>query len=219
MCYVIHMNESCHTHSWVMSHTWMSHVTQMNESCRTHEWVMSHTWMRHVSHTHESSHTYKCVMSQISMHHVTRMNASFHTYEWVMSHVRHVTHRYMMLQWRIANKSRAVTNIIVGVRQMASTLEVVAAFGRYKYKIRLMQRRARQVVLLRVIVCCSVLQCVAVCCSMFPYYSTGLFWYKNKITNLPSQSWLKGKFKKYELDLPSSYRHPDHASPRSFWRR
>jgi len=52
---------------------------------------------------------------------------------------------YMMLQWRIANKSRAVTKIIVGVRQMASTLEVVAAFGRYKYKIRLMQRRARQV--------------------------------------------------------------------------
>jgi len=29
---------------------------------------------------------------------------------------------------------------------------------------------------------------------------------------VPSKSWLKGKFKQYKLDLPSSYRHPDHAS-------
>ena len=40
---------SCHT--WTshdtrercMSHIWMSHVTHMNESCHTYEWVMSHT--------------------------------------------------------------------------------------------------------------------------------------------------------------------------------
>ena len=43
MSHVTHMNESCHAHEWVMSHTWMSHVTHMNESCHTHEWVMSHT--------------------------------------------------------------------------------------------------------------------------------------------------------------------------------
>jgi len=42
---------------WVMSHTWMSHVTHMNESCHTHEWVMSHTWMSHVTHMNESCHT------------------------------------------------------------------------------------------------------------------------------------------------------------------
>jgi len=31
---------------------------------------------------------------------------------------------------------------------------------------------------------------------------------------LPSQNWIKGMFKQYKLDLPSSYRHwhPDHAS-------
>ena len=28
---VTHMNESCHTHDWVRSHTWMSHVTHINE--------------------------------------------------------------------------------------------------------------------------------------------------------------------------------------------
>ena len=37
-----HINESCHTYEWVMSHIWMSHVTHMNESCHTYEWVMSH---------------------------------------------------------------------------------------------------------------------------------------------------------------------------------
>jgi len=29
-------NDSCHTQGWVMSHTWMSHVTHMDESCHTH---------------------------------------------------------------------------------------------------------------------------------------------------------------------------------------
>jgi len=43
-------------------------------------------------------------------------------------------------------------------------------------------------------------------------WSTSVFWYKNKITNLPSQSWLKGKFKQHKLGLPSSYRHPNHGS-------
>jgi len=28
-----------------MSHIWMSHVTHINESCHTYEWVMSHIWM------------------------------------------------------------------------------------------------------------------------------------------------------------------------------
>jgi len=35
MSHVTHMNESCHTYEWVMSHIWMSHVTHMNESCHT----------------------------------------------------------------------------------------------------------------------------------------------------------------------------------------
>ena len=39
--YVVHMNESCHTYGWVMSHVWMSHVTHMNASCHTYRWVMS----------------------------------------------------------------------------------------------------------------------------------------------------------------------------------
>ena len=67
MSHVTHMNESCHTHEWVMSHIWMSHVTHMNESCHTHEWVMSHTWMSHVTHINESCHTHEWVMSHTWM--------------------------------------------------------------------------------------------------------------------------------------------------------
>jgi len=32
-----HMNESCHTSDWIVSHIWMGHVTHMNESCQTHK--------------------------------------------------------------------------------------------------------------------------------------------------------------------------------------
>ena len=63
---VTHMNESCHTCEWVMSHTiWMSHVTHMNA-----------TW-----HTcAESFHTYESVILHIRMSHVTHANV-------VMSHM------------------------------------------------------------------------------------------------------------------------------------
>ena len=47
------------------------------------------------------------------------------------------------MQWRIRRKMRAVSIIVTGLREMSSTLEVVAAFARYKYKIRVMQRCVR----------------------------------------------------------------------------
>ena len=94
MRYVTHMDESCHTYGWVISHIWMSHFTHMNESCHTYGWVMSHIWMSHVTHMDESCHTCEWVMSHIWMSHVTHMDESYHTYRWVMSHIwmSHVTH-------------------------------------------------------------------------------------------------------------------------------
>jgi len=74
MRHVAHMNESCRTHEWVMSHTWMSHVARMKESCRTHEWVMSHIWTSHVAHMNESCRTYEWVMSHTWMSHVARLS-------------------------------------------------------------------------------------------------------------------------------------------------
>jgi len=74
MSHVAHMNESCRTNEWVMSHMWMSHDAHMNESCRTYEWVMSHKWMSHVAHTNESCCTYEWDMSHIW--------GSCHTHDW-----------------------------------------------------------------------------------------------------------------------------------------
>jgi len=111
MSHVTYMNESCYTYEWVMSHIqwvishtwmshvthmdelWMSHVTHMNESCHAYEWVMSHIWMSHVTHVNESCHT--CTIGNyhggfaagmrwvphIWISHVTHMNESCHTYE------------------------------------------------------------------------------------------------------------------------------------------
>jgi len=70
---ILHVNESCHTHGWVVlfffslgvtiewviphmnvsCHDRMSHGTHMNELWHTHEWVMAHTWMRNVTQMNE----------------------------------------------------------------------------------------------------------------------------------------------------------------------
>jgi len=39
MSHTTHVNVSCHTYKWGMSH--MSHVTHVNESCHTCEWVLT----------------------------------------------------------------------------------------------------------------------------------------------------------------------------------
>jgi len=44
MGHVAHMSEACHTCDW---------VTRIHESCQRYAWVMSHTWMRHVTHINE----------------------------------------------------------------------------------------------------------------------------------------------------------------------
>ena len=82
-----HVNESCHTYRWVMSHIWMSHVARMNESCHVYMWVLSHIWMNHVTYVNESCCTYGWGMSRIWMRHVARMDESCHVYEWVMTQV------------------------------------------------------------------------------------------------------------------------------------
>jgi len=101
----------CHTHEWVMSCVWVSHVT--------HEWVMSHRWMRHthmfhissvhVTHTDGSCHSYKWVISRVWLCDVVHVNWSRrHTHEWgtltcsindeVMSHTW-MRHAYMFYKW------------------------------------------------------------------------------------------------------------------------
>jgi len=71
MRHVTHMNESCHTYVWIVSHIWMNHVTYI--------------WMNHVTHINESSHTREWIMSCIWMSLGPDMNEPCLTYEWVIS--------------------------------------------------------------------------------------------------------------------------------------
>jgi len=48
------MNQPRHTYEWVMSHTWMSHVTHMNESRHAYERDTLHIWRNHVIRTNGS---------------------------------------------------------------------------------------------------------------------------------------------------------------------
>ena len=71
-----HMNESCHTYEWVMSHTWIFHVTHMNPSCPTRKsrrlrasdqvvWKESYTTCKYMcshvflTHVNNSCHTFQ----------------------------------------------------------------------------------------------------------------------------------------------------------------
>ena len=86
MSHVTHMNESCHTYEWVMSHIWMSHVTHMKESCHTYEWAMSHIWMSHATRMNESCHT---SYMNVSCHAMSRTCAP-KAQEQAVGHVTHI---------------------------------------------------------------------------------------------------------------------------------
>jgi len=53
--------------------TYLSH---MNDSCLTREWLISHIWMRRVTHMDASCDTYGCVVSHIWLHTRTAVNCA-----------------------------------------------------------------------------------------------------------------------------------------------
>jgi len=94
-----------------MFHIWMSHVPHMNESCPTYIWVISHTWISHVKHiiwhglsarlqtraarsSTSTKQSHKWVMSHMLTSNAPHMNQSCPTYIWGVSHVymSHVPH-------------------------------------------------------------------------------------------------------------------------------
>jgi len=108
-----HINHSCHTLYWVMSHIWMSQGTYMNELWHMYEWVMAHIWishalsriwMRHVTRFTGSCHTDEWVRARTWTSYGTSMNESWHTYEWVMpchAYECAMSHTYFSLHWSI----------------------------------------------------------------------------------------------------------------------
>ena len=78
------VSESRHTCEWVMSHTWMNHVTL--------EWVLWHVWMGHVTHVNESRDTYEWV-TYLCMCDVTHSCVT-----WLV-HKCGMTHSYMWFKF------------------------------------------------------------------------------------------------------------------------
>jgi len=70
-----------HTYTYMNARTSRLPMPHINESCRTYKWVMSHLGMTHVTHVNGSHHIWmspvSCYICYILMRHVT--------YEWVMS--------------------------------------------------------------------------------------------------------------------------------------
>jgi len=95
MSHVTHVNESCHTSEWVMSHVWI-------KSCHTSEWVPSHVWISHVTLRLPQYPATHCNTQQHTTTHCNNhdLNESCYICEWVERHVwvmsnvwrRNVTH-------------------------------------------------------------------------------------------------------------------------------
>ena len=56
-----------------MSHIQVSHITHINESCHTYDWVMSHTWISHTLHNYEGVTNW---YSSSLEHHATHVSES-----------------------------------------------------------------------------------------------------------------------------------------------
>jgi len=90
MVYATHVDESCHTYEWVMSHMGMGHVTRRAASNPNMRWreKQSRATRHSVQHIDESvkSHIWRShVMSHKRMSHVAHMNESCLMWEWVIS--------------------------------------------------------------------------------------------------------------------------------------
>ena len=85
---------------WVMPHIWMSHVTHMNESCHTSEWVMSHILHLCVARPVFVLHTTLiiCVSCNIRHRHISCICGTPHLYLW---HDFYVTRHFHPIASRV----------------------------------------------------------------------------------------------------------------------
>ena len=104
MSHVTHMNVSCHTYKWVMSHIWMSRVT--------YAWVTSHICMSHVTPMNVSCHIY-IVASHSYKWNISPIKFIFVQQKWNISHIKfiffkkikHFTHKFIHnhYKWNISH--------------------------------------------------------------------------------------------------------------------
>jgi len=84
---VSHINESCHAYEWVMFHISMIQICRTCEWVMAHaglfDWVMSRTWMSHVSWLACASHDGEVMRTDVNESCLTHMNESCSTCQWV----------------------------------------------------------------------------------------------------------------------------------------
>ena len=146
--HVTHMNESRHTHKWVVAHTWRSHGTHMNESRHTHEGVVAHTWMSRVTHMKESWRTHERVVSHTWVSLVTHMNESCHTSKWYLTKAHFIWLKPIIFDYTYADQRRRqkeADRTIVNLNR--SLLQNIGLFCRA-----LLQKRPT---ISRAVICCN----------------------------------------------------------------
>jgi len=111
---------------WSYDHSHVTHMVIWPQSCHTYEWVVSHTWMSHVTHMNESyhiyDHTYECVTPHKRMSHATYtrtasnlMNESCHIWRlYLMNEPCHIWRLYLMNEpchiWRLYHDEWAMSH-------------------------------------------------------------------------------------------------------------
>jgi len=127
MSHGAHLQTSCHTSEWVMSHIWMSHVTHLNEPCHTCKIHKADTvtgWRRPIKCLklqvicRKRAINYRALLQKttqkdkasygssplfnaanIGIWHI-QANESCHTYRRVMAHVCRSHGKYKWSHWR-----------------------------------------------------------------------------------------------------------------------
>jgi len=127
----------------VVYHIQLFHVTRVNESCHVTQFSAAPV----VVCVEELCHTYNSVMSHVWTSHVTHTIESCHACEWVTSRSFQLHQWWCALQEAITSNAAFVSH---GVAVCCSVLQRVA--GGHHFKCCLCES-----------LCCSVLQCVAVC--------------------------------------------------------
>ena len=105
------MNKSCHTHGYVMSHSWISHATLTNMSI--HTWMSDFTHGGVISNMNESCHTYQRFIDptlRVVMNESCHVWMSHVTYEWGMSRMNEACHVWMshvMYEWGMSRMNES----------------------------------------------------------------------------------------------------------------
>jgi len=106
-CIMFHKNTSCLI--------WMSHVTHMNESCHTYEWVMSHISMCDMTHWYVT----RCIRC-LSYSHMWYAAYMGHTWRYdahlicmyISIHIHTHTHKYVYLYIYIRTHTNMCIHIL-----------------------------------------------------------------------------------------------------------